>query len=233
MLLKLSATVVCVVLLLGLGAIGLRRAGVQQKDNVKWEDKYSLKEIARRAKEEGRAEVTVPGPFIDYAGEGMKLDEASRLYSIVVAEVIRSKSYVFDSYSIGTWYKFRITDALSERAPKYCPACGDAPEAPQEFTPINSDEFLLTTCGGTVDIDGVEVTTRDRLLPLFENGKKYLLVISLEPTRIAFLGAGSSGVFRADGDKLEAMNKHNYPIQAEIGQRFAGKLSELKSHVKR
>jgi hypothetical protein len=201
---------------------------------VKWEDKYSLKEIARRAKEEGRAEVTIPGPWVNEPGLDMKFDEALRHYSVVVAEVISSKSYAFNSYSIGTWYKFRITDALSERNSEYCPTCPEAREAPQEFTPINSDEFLLSAGGGTVNVNGVEVTETDRYLPAFEIRKKYVLVISLAPTRVAIFGTGPAGVFRvSDDDRLESVSRRNYPMQAEIGQRFAGKLSELKSHIQR
>lgn len=223
----------CVILLLGLGVRGLLTSAVQNKTMVKWEDKYSLKEIARRTKQEAKAKVTIPGPFIEYPGTDMKVEEALRDYSVVVAEVIAGKSYAFDSYSIGTWYKFRITDALSQRSAAYCPTCPEIPEAPQDLSPINSDEFVLATGGGTVNIDGIDVTVNDRSLPVFESGKKYLLVISLKPTRVAVLGAGPSGVFRVTDDgRLDAINERNYPMQAEIAQRFAGKLSELKSHVK-
>jgi hypothetical protein len=234
MLPKLLAAVACVILLIGLGATGLLHNSRQKNDTLKWADKNSLKEIARRSKEEGRVKVTVPGPFIEDPGMNMKVDEALRDYSVVVAEVIASKSYAFNSDGIRTWYKFRITDALSERNMEYCPTCPEIPEAPQDLSPINSDEFLLATGGGTVNIDGVEVTVNDRSLPAFESGKKYVLVISMTSSRVALLGAGPSGVFRvADDEKLEAINKLNYPMQAEISQRFAGKLSELKSHVKR
>lgn len=234
MVIKSIAVVACVILLLGLVASGLLKTGIQRKETVKWEDKNSLREIARRTKEEGKAKVTIPGPFIDDPGMDMKVDEALRDYSVVVAEVIESKSYAFDSYGIRTWYKFRITEALSERNSTYCPTCPEVPEAPQDLAPINSDEFLLATGGGTVNVDGVEVTVKDRSLPVFESGKKYLLVISLTPSRVALLGAGPAGVFRvSDDEKLEAVNQLGYPIQTEISQRFAGKLSELKSHLKR
>jgi hypothetical protein len=231
---KLIAAVGCVILLFGLGARGLLNSGVQNKTTVKWEDKYSLKEIARRAKQEAKAEVTIPGPFIEYPGMDMKVEEALRDYSVVVAEVIASKSYALDSYSIGTWYKFRITDALTQRNAAYCPTCPEIPEAPQDLSPVNSDEFLLATGGGTANIDGIDVTVNDRSLPVLENGKKYLLVISLTPTRVAVLGAGPSGVFRVSDDgRLDAINARNYPMQVEIAQRFAGRLFELKSHVRR
>src|SRR6266550_2932872 len=120
---KLIAAIACVILLLGLGARGLLNSGVQNKNKAKWEDKYSLKEIARRTKEEAKAKVTIPGPFIEYPGMDMKVDEALRDYSVVVAEVIAGKSYAFDSYSIGTWYRFRITDALSQGYAEYCRTC--------------------------------------------------------------------------------------------------------------
>jgi hypothetical protein len=147
--------------------------------------------------------------------------------------VIANKSYLFDAYGIQTWYKFRVTDALSKTDAEYCPTCPDIPEPPKDFTPISADEFLLATSGGTVDIDGVEVTVNDRSLPVFESGKKYLLVISHTPSGVATLGAGPAGVFElTNDDKLEAVNGHNYALQAEIRHRFNGKLSQLKSHAK-
>lgn len=234
MLPKLIFAIACGILLIGLSVTAFLNNGVQEKDKVPWAEKNSLKEIARRSKEEGKDKVTIPGPFIEYPGMNLKVDEALRGYSVVVAEVITSKSYAFDIYSIETWYKFRIADALSERNAQYCPTCPEVGEVPQDFLPINSDEFVLATDGGTLNIDGVQVTVNDRSLPVFEAGKKYLLVISLTPTRVAILGTGPVGVFLVSDDgKLEAVNKLNYPLQAEIRQRFAGKLSELKSHVKR
>jgi len=233
MLLRLIAAVACVIVLVALSATAFLNNGVQKRANVPWMERNSLKEIARRSKEEGRTKVTVPAPWVNDPGMSTKVDEALQNYSVVVAEMIASKSYVFDAYSIQTWYKFRITDTLSKTDAEHCPTCPDVPEPPKDFTPISADEFLFATGGGTVDIDGVEVTMNDRSLPVFESGKKYLLVISLTRTGVALLGAGPAGVFQvADDDKLEAVNRRNYALQAEIRDRFNGKLSELKSHAK-
>lgn len=233
MLSKLMAALARVIFLLGLAAGGLLNSGIQKKNDVKWEDQHSLKEIARRSKELGKARITLPGPHANLPGVNMSLDEALRDHSVVVAEVVARKSYVFDSYGIRTWYRFRITDALSQRIAKYCPTCPEVGEAPQDLLPINSDEFLLATGGGTVNIDGVEVTVDSQSLPTFESGKRYLLFVSLTPSGVARLGAGPAGIFRvADNEKLEAVDKRNYPIKAEVSRRFAGKLSEFRSHVK-
>ena len=233
MLPKLIAAIACVIVLVALGATAFLNNGIQKSDTVPWAERNSLKETARRTKEEGRTKVTISGPWVNNPGMSTKLDEALQNYSVVVSEMIASKSSVFDAYGIQTWYKFRITDTLSRRDAENCPTCPDVPEPPKEFIPISADEFLLATGGGTVDIDGVEVTVNHRSLPEFESGKKYLLVISLTRTGVALLGAGPAGVFQvADDDKLEAVNRHNYALQAEIRDRFNGKLSELKSHAK-
>jgi hypothetical protein len=234
MLPKLIAVVACVILLLGLGARGLLNNGVQKKENVKWAEQNSLKEIARRSKAEGKGTVTISGPWSDYPGVDMKLEEALRDYSVVVAEVIANKSYPINSDGVRTWYKFKIIDPLSEKYAHYCHTCPEIPEAPEDLSPINSDEFLLAIGGGTVNVDGVEVTVNNRSLPAFESGKRYVLVVSLTPSRVALLGAGPSGVFRVDeNERLEAVDNGNRPMQAEISQRFAGKLSNLKAHMKR
>src|SRR5258705_132686 len=216
MLLKFIAAIACVIVLLGLGAGGILNSGTQKSDSVKWADKNSLKEIARRSKEQGQQTVTIPGTRIDYAGADMKLEEALRDYSVVVAEVVASKSYVIGTDSVKTWYKFKIKDSLSEKIAGYCPTCPDVPEAPEEFSTLNFDEFLLRTSGGTVNVDGIEVTVTSAL-PTFESGKRYLLVVSITPSRVARLCAGPSGIFRVDeNERLEAVDKANRPMQEEI-----------------
>ena len=229
MITKLIGAIACLVLLVGLGAMGILNSGTQQKDEVKWIDKYSLKEIARRSKGEGKLTVTIPGPRIDYPGMDMTLEETLRDHGVVVAEVIVSKSYPFNSRGVRTWYKFRIVDPLSEKYAAYCNTCPEVPEAPEDLLPINSDELLLPASGGTVNVEGVALTMTGDLS--FDSGKKYLLFVSLAQSRVAL--AIPSGVFGVDeNERLEAVYKAG-PMQAEISQRFDGNLSKLKSYIKR
>ncbi len=195
-------------------------------------EKNSLREIARRTKAEGRLKIRVPGPISDYPGEDMGFDEAVQEYTLAVAEPLTNKSYVVDSNGVRTWYKFRIIELLSRRNSVLCYTCPPVPDAPREMFPISADEFLIATGGGTVAVDGVDITVDNSALPMFETGKRYLLFISLTPTGVALLGAGPAGVFRVGVDeRLEPVSREDRPIQAQVHQRFAFRLSKLKERV--
>jgi hypothetical protein len=230
---KLIAAFACVILLIALGASGLRNVGTQKKAQVKWEDKHSLKEIARRSKAEGKGAIKVPGSWFDYPGRDMTLDKALSDYTVVVAEMMTSKSYPFESRGVRTWYKFKIKEALSEKYANPCSTCPEIPDVPEDLSPVNYDEFVFPTSGGTVNVDGVDVTVDPGSEPVFESGKKYLLVVSLAPSRVALMGAGPSGIFQVnEDDRLEAADKAS-PMQAEITRRFAGSLAKLRTHLDR
>jgi hypothetical protein len=240
MLTKLLAAVAVVVLLFGLGASGLLNTGTQKKDNLDWAEKRSLEElekrslkaIARRMKAEGKGKATIPGFHFDYPGMEMTLDEAVRDYSVVVADLIESKSYSINSNGIRTWYRFKITDPISEKHAAFCPACPEPPEIPEDFPHPGPDEIVTATGGGVLNVDGVELTMINHTLPQFENGKKYLLVVRIAPSRVALLGAGPAGVLRVDEtERLEAIDKGSWPMHAEIRQRFSGNLNRLKTHI--
>jgi len=231
---KLIAAIACALLLVVLGATGILKlkSGAKNNDYVKWRDKNSLKEKARQTKAEGKKAITLPGVWIDYPVSDVKLDTAFQNYSVVVAEVVTSKSYPVNNDGVTTWYKFRVLDQLSEKFANYCHTCPE-PEVPEDLSSINVDEFLLPTAGGTINVDGVEVTVDRGSEPVFESGKKYLLILSLAVSRVASLPARSAGIFRVDeNEKLEAFDKSS-PIQAELNRRFGGDLSKLKTHIKR
>jgi hypothetical protein len=230
---KLIAAVFCVLLLVGLGAKGLLSSRSQRKDVVAWEDTNSLIEMARRAKAKGEVKVTLPGVIVDYPGTEMTFDEALKDYSVVVAEVVGMKSQPHGSRSIETWYRFQMIDPLSEKLTKYCNTCPGPPEIPEDMPSIGSDEFFVVDAGGALNINGVEITQISHSIPPFEIGKKYLLVVSLTPSRVAMFGAGPAGIFQvAENEKLEAVNDDNYPLQAEVRQRFDGNLTNLKTHTR-
>jgi hypothetical protein len=232
MAIKLIAVIACLILVLGLGVKSLLNTANQKSEKPKWEDRYSLKEFARRGKEQGQRTVTVPGPFVEYTGVNKTLDEARRTDDFIVGEVITSKSYYVDPDGIRTWYRFRIVEVLSENNSEVCDGCPYPLEPPQDFSLIGFNEFLLPINGGTISIDGVDVTVSNRSLPVLETGKKYLLVMSLSTSRVAMLRAGPSGVFRVSDDgKIESVNNLSRPMQSEIAQRYK-RLTDLKSHLR-
>jgi hypothetical protein len=233
MLTKVLAASALVILLFGLGASGLLNTGTQRKDIADWLETRSLKAIARRMKAEGKRKADAPGFYVDYPGMELTLDEAVKGFSVVVGDMIESKSYSINADGIRTWYRFKITDPISEKYADLCPTCPEPATIPEDFSHPGSDEIVLTTGGGVLNVDGVELTMINYSMPQFENGKKYLLVVSIFPSRVARLGAGPAGVLRVDeNDRLEAIDdKGNWPMQVEISQRFSGNLNKLKTHI--
>lgn len=195
-----------------------------EKDRLHW--------YANKAKAEGKRKIFFPGPNIDYAGVDTDLDEALNDYSVVVATAVDSKGYIEDSNYIRTWTKFRILEPLTRKNSRYCYTCPPISNPPEDMAVTDPEYFLLETSGGTVIVDGVEVTMTNREIPPFEIGKPYLLLISFETSGVAGLGTGPSSVFSITDDG--SMNTvGNWKLQTQIAQRFNLKLSALKSHLKK
>lgn len=195
----------------------------------------SIASIARRTKNQGKTRVSAPGKIIDYAGENMGLDEALQNYSVVIAEPIESKSYITDSSDeISTAYKFRIVETLSQRNAVFCNTCPALNDVSDKLQPALYNEFLFELSGGTITVDGVEVTMVSSGIPKFEKGERYLMFISFTPGGMAKPAAGISGLFRITSDEsLEAMNKGKDRIPVEIAARFSKSLSRFKQAIKR
>src|SRR5882672_9988635 len=163
MILKLAAAV-CGLILLGVGITATLKA--PQEYN---KDK-SIASLAQRTKNQGKRQATVRGPIIDYAGTNMGLDEALQNYSALIAEPIESKTYIGDSLDdIRTAYKFRIVETLSQKNAVFCNTCPQVNDVSGKLPPAHYDEFLLELSGGTVTVDGVEVTMTTGEIPKFED----------------------------------------------------------------
>jgi hypothetical protein len=227
MILKLSA-IACGLFLLGLGITAARKAPQEYlKDR-------SIASLARRAKNQGKTKVEAPGLIIDYAGGNIGLDQALKNYSVVIAESIEKKSYITDSLDeIGTAYKFRVLETLSQRNAVFCNTCPQVNDVSGKLPPAHYDEFLLESSGGTVAVDGVEVTMPSGGMPKFEKGERYLMFISFTPGGMATLIGGPSGLFRINSDEsLEAMGNGKHRLAVEIANRFSKSLSKFKQATK-
>jgi len=230
--LRFIATIIVLTCLLAIVVTAVIHRNAGQKAPASAE-KNSLRSIAERAKNEGKQSVRVPSPRIDYAGENIGLDEALQNYSVVVAQPIDSKSYLSDSELIVNWYRFQILESLSQRPPYSCNTCPAAPDLPGDLPRPGQDEFYTVAVGGTVTIDGVQVTMNNPALPQFEKGRKYLLFVSLAPSGVAVIGGGPSGVFRVGDDEiLKPANKDNRRLKTDIQARFDSRLRTFKGRVK-
>jgi hypothetical protein len=228
MILKLSA-VACGLFLLGVGiTTALKTPQEYRKDR-------SIASLAKRAKNEGKTRVEAPGLIIDYAGGNIGLDEALQNYSVVIGEPLESKSYITDSADeIGTAYKFRVLEILSQRNAVFCNGCPQVNDVSGKLPPAHYDEFLLELSGGTVTVDGVEVTMPSSGMPKFEDGQRYLMFISFTPGGMATLIGGPSGLFRITSDEsLEATGNGKHRLAVEIAARFSKSLSKFKQATNR
>ncbi|HXI23669.1 MAG TPA: hypothetical protein VNG71_07325 [Pyrinomonadaceae bacterium] len=231
MILKLTA-IACVLVALGFGMTAALRRSLPPQDYVK--DK-SVVSLSRRAKNEGKTQVSMPGKIIDYPGMNMGLDEALQNYSVVIAELVESKSYISESADeIATAYKLRIVESLSQRNAVSCNGCSPVKDVSDKLQPAQYNEFMLNLSGGSVTVDGVEVSMiSDRTLKI-EDGQRYLMFISFTPGGMARLIGGPSGLFRITHDEsLEAMSDGTHRLAREIAARFSRNLSKFKQAAKR
>jgi len=230
MIFKLTA-VACSLFLLGVGMTAALKAPKAPQDST---DK-SIASIAQRAKSQGKTHVSAPGKIIDYPGMNIGLDEAFKNYSVVIAQPIESKSYIAESSDeINTAYKFRILEALSQRHVVSCSTCAPVIDVSDKLQPALYNEFILDLSGGTITVDGVEVTMVSDGTLKIENGQRYLMFISFTPGGMASLIGGPSGFFRITSDEsLEAMGDGKHRLAVEIAARFSKNLAKFKQATKR
>ncbi len=230
----MKKTILTLVLVLSVVAVlQVLRTSSKIQEPIRYPTQDRLQWYAKKTKDEGKTRVRVPGPIIDYAGVDIGLEEALRNYSAVVGEIIGNASYIVNSEDVMTWYKFKTLDTLSHKGYVYCHTCAPIPDVPEEIGPVSHDEFLLPVSGGTVIVDGVELTMENTSIPPFETGKKYLLFVTLTPSKVAVLAAGPSGIFQVNDDhSLQSVNTKPSPLQTQIKQRFNFSLSKLKAQVK-
>jgi hypothetical protein len=194
----------------------------------------SIKAYAQQAKAKGLQRIVIPAPSFSHDGEAAGFDEATSDHSVVVAQAIEKRSLLITPNLISTWYKFRITDTLSKKkiAPLKCKDCS-LPTPPPEMLPLNRDEILVPKVGGTVIVDGVEVTMVDANSPEYTMAQDYVLLLADRNAEVANVRAGALGAFtvKADGT-LEPIDKKSNPIQADLKKRFNNSLHDLKQHLK-
>lgn len=195
-----------------------------------WKGRHSLRSIAREARARGQHKVSIPAPDFEYADD-ITIDEALSSNSVIIAEPIEAKTFAHGSDAIRTWYKFRTVETLSQ-VDYSCPTCPSV-NPPEELFPLNPDEFLVCTAGGSLVIDGVQVNMVDADFPPFERGKRYLLLASITPKGFARIGSGPTGVFTvSDSGAMEPINKKPHRIKSAIEGRFGSSIVRFKETLK-
>lgn len=207
------------------GTINVNSIGKQGKEPKK----NTLAWFAQQAKKERKNNAVIPAPIVEYIGTADGPDAVFSTYSLVVAKPLDEVTSALNDEEIVTWYKFKVIETVSQRPP--CSGC-PAVEPPESMPPLNEDEFLIAKYGGTLSVDGVNLTTEEAGFPPFSKDKSYLLFILKNPSGGATLWAGPDGAFVLNPDEtVEPLNKNPHPVKDEIRARHGNSLPRLRQHV--
>lgn len=193
----------------------------------------TLETYARKAKAKGETKVQISTPIYEYATV-RGLEEARTYSRIAEVKLLTAKSYVSGPRTIRTWYKFKILEDLS-RGSYFCNKCASFPDPPSDMLPVNSDEILVPRPGGSVTIDGVEITSEEIDFPPFSKERTYLMFFGLdESRRLAMVTMGPEGVFEIDeAGRLAGVNQQDSFLKRELKDNHKNSLGELKKNLKR
>jgi hypothetical protein len=228
--------ILSVVLFLGVvGGVRTLSALQQQGSGVQAiEEPGTLKWHINQAKLKGKQRVTVSTPIYEYAGV-QSLDEAVSDFQVVIAKPIEKKSYIQSARNITTWYKFKVIEDLSQNKGVGCSACGSFPEPPDEMLPLKEDEILVPRAGGTIVLDGIEITKEEANFPQFSMSKEYLLFFNSDPSKgISKLSMGPYGVYVVNpAGNIEPINEKGTPLRNEIQELYHNSLEQLKARLRK
>ena len=199
------------------------------------ETKGTISYQAKLAKIQGKRKVFLPGYHVSYANEVKSLNDALSNQGLIIGELIKKKSGVINNEYIVTWYKFKIIDNLTADLPQ-CLACESRLEnEAKDMLPEGPNEILISAIGGSVKVEGVEVTMEYSGVPEFLKSQRYLLFLATDSSgKIGVLKMGSVGVFRIDPTGLiEPVDDTPHPLRAELIGRHNRSLDQLKDHIQK
>jgi hypothetical protein len=195
------------------------------------DDTGTLRGFAREAISEGKTEYYLD-QHDDY--QQANLDYALANYTVLVAEPIQKRSYTIGDYFIGTWYKLRVSETLSQKPFRQCSACRVPPNAPADMLPLNANEILILRSGGSYLIDGVTLFATDPDYPDFMLNQKYLLFVSLDSSRsVGIIDVGPVGAYavNASGNLMPIYESDpgENPIADGLVARYGNNLNQLRN----
>src|SRR5258708_17289491 len=107
--------------------------------------------------------------------------------------------------------------------------------APEKMFPLGAGEILIPQAGGSVMVDGVEITEDDLQFPQFALSARYLLFLRTgDSGQIGLLQMGPIGVFvEQEDDRLEPVSRRANALTSAITTRFRSSLQMLRVHTSR
>jgi hypothetical protein len=123
------------------------------------EDKGSVAWYVRKAKITGDKQITLP-LFQGNPAEVSGLDDALSRFKVISGKPIEKYTEA-GTWSLTTWYKFKIVEDLSTNKYLHCSNCDessqDAEQFPSSLLPLESDEILVPQPGGELIVDGIKL----------------------------------------------------------------------------
>jgi hypothetical protein len=195
----------------------------------------TLQERVGLAKLRGERKVVIPKSYGTSFYAGFKdLETAAAVYSIVIAQPVAMINRTTDDGRVVTSYKFKTLEVLSEPVSPPSPFTFHG-SLPAEFQPFDNDEFLLTTLGGTMNIDGVEVATKYDDFEPFALANKYLLFLNFDSSKkVGGLGMGplSALVVGDEGSMRTLDNQPHHAVKRAVDAKFGNSIERLKDYLK-
>lgn len=210
---------------------------VAQLEGKEQKGGMTLKERARLARSRGQQKLTLDRPN-DPVIEFTDFESALSNHTAVIAQPTASTSYIVEGNGLNsldeivTCYKLKTLEKLSESARSEYPAPGGATSP---LRPLAEGEFITCHVGGTVNVEGVEVTAKKPKYPSLSLDKSYLLFVKFDATgQVANMPMGSmvSLPLNEDGT-FELTDWQPGLLKEKVGNQYGRSVEHLKDDLKR
>jgi hypothetical protein len=168
-------------------------------------------------------------------GRASDLNEAIGNYSLVVGQLTAQESVWYDPPdSIYTWYKFTVTETLTQKPYAACTACTFTPTPPADLLPLQAGEILLPLPGGSALIDNVVVETNIEDFVGMVQGEKYLLFLNLDTNQQGVVPLGPQGIVHVNYDNTFApvmmLGEGEFePVSSGLATQYGNSLVQLRA----
>lgn len=154
-------------------------------------------------------------------------DSVISSFSFLIVEPIEVRSYgTLTDDTVRSWYRFRVSETLSTKSPPFA-----ITNPPSGMAQPQSNEILAFKWGGTVTLNGVQVTAEEPSFPNFIMGQRYLLVVQVDPnTRLANNAMGPDGAYiiTASG-QIVPVNPAGGVFKNDLASRYSSSINQLRA----
>lgn len=186
---------------------------------------------AQQAQAQGKTEYLFDAGIYEYLVPSTWDDVIASDFTFIVAEPTGSKSYPTPGANgtqdgIETWYRFKVDETLSSK-----PVPGSLHPAPNDAPPLQNNEIYIRKAGGSLSLNGIELTAVEPDFPVYRIGQKYLMILYYDPaSKLGAIVMGSNGVYSVDSSgNLSSVSSNGSPYTDDIANRYNNNLNQLRA----